>query len=94
MPASTKSYFYRETIRPHTWSLGNKDGVLVSIDMDTGETTFGEHYTLDKAARVFWEAVGSRASLEVTAGARARDLKIQWWEGCGGNYTPDEAAKG
>jgi hypothetical protein len=31
--------------------------MLVSINMDTGETTFGKHYTPDEAARVFWEAV-------------------------------------
>jgi hypothetical protein len=45
--------------QPHTWSIGGKNGVLVTIDLDTGETTIGEHYTPDEAARVFWEAVGS-----------------------------------
>ena len=44
--------------RPHTWSLHGKHGMMVSIDMDTGETTFGAAYTLDEAARVFWEALG------------------------------------
>ena len=43
--------------QPHTWSLGGKNGMLVSINMDTGETTFGEHYTPDEAARVFWDAI-------------------------------------
>jgi hypothetical protein len=47
--------------QPHTWSIGGKNGTLVTVDLDTGETTFGEHYTPDEAARVFWEAVGIAA---------------------------------
>jgi hypothetical protein len=46
--------------QPHTWSLGGKNGMLVSINMDTGETTFGAGYNdPSEAARVFWEAVAS-----------------------------------
>jgi hypothetical protein len=37
--------------QPHTWSIGGKNGTLVTVDLDTGETTFGEHYTPDEAAR-------------------------------------------
>jgi hypothetical protein len=59
MAASTKpSYYVREMDpQPHTWSLHGKNGMLVSINMDTGETKFGDGYTPDEAARVFWEAV-------------------------------------
>jgi hypothetical protein len=35
--------------QPHTWSIGGKNGTLVTVDLDTGETTFGEHYTPDEA---------------------------------------------
>ena len=42
--------------------------MLVSINMDTGDITFGEHYTPDEAAKTFWEAIGwhvkSRDGLE------------------------------
>jgi hypothetical protein len=57
MPASTKPSYTLSPHQPHTWSLHGKNGMLVSINMDTGETTFGEHYTPDEAARVFWDAI-------------------------------------
>jgi hypothetical protein len=44
--------------RPHTWALHGPKGMLVSINLDTGEHTFGENYTPDEAARVFWDTVG------------------------------------
>jgi hypothetical protein len=49
MPDFTLPGYTFHRPQPHTWSLGNKDGVLVSINMETGETTFGEHYTPDEA---------------------------------------------
>ena len=45
------------------WSLGNKDGTLVTVSLDTGKITFGEHYTPDEAARVFWEAIANMRKL-------------------------------
>ena len=57
MLASPKPSFALSIAQPHTWSIGGKNGVLVTIDLDTGETTFGEHYTPDEAARVFWDAI-------------------------------------
>jgi hypothetical protein len=42
---------------PHTWQLHGPKGMAVSIDLDTGEYKFGEAYTIDEAAGVFWEAV-------------------------------------
>lgn len=45
--------------RAGIWSLGNKNGVLVAIDLATGDIKFGEHYTPNEAARVFWEAIAN-----------------------------------
>jgi hypothetical protein len=60
--------FTASRYQPSTWSLHGNNGMLVSINMDTGDITFGEHYTPDEAAKTFWEAIGwhvkSRDSLE------------------------------
>ena len=40
-----------------TWSLHGPHGMLVRINLDTGEHTFGDGYNLDDAARIFWENV-------------------------------------
>jgi hypothetical protein len=36
--------------RFHTWSLVGKLGMLVSINLKTGEMKFGENYSPDEAA--------------------------------------------
>jgi hypothetical protein len=53
MAASTKPSYTLSRHQPHTWSLHGKNGMLVSINMDTGETTFGDGYTLDDAVRIW-----------------------------------------
>jgi hypothetical protein len=65
MAASTKPSYTLSPHQPHTWSLHGKNGMLVSINMDTGETTFGDGYTLDDAVRIFWELVEQRSWLRV-----------------------------
>jgi hypothetical protein len=58
--------------QPHTWSLGGKNGMLVSINMDTGETTFGAGYNdPSEAARVFWE----EPSLVLFVGPSPRNMR-------------------
>lgn len=32
-------------------------GILVAIDPDTGEISFGENYDFDETARIFWEGI-------------------------------------
>jgi len=44
---------------PNTIQLfGSNNQMLVSIEMDTGEIEYGEDYTPDEAAQVFWNALG------------------------------------
>jgi hypothetical protein len=50
-----KHYDYSEM--PHTWSLVGPLGMLVSINLETGEMRFGDNYSPDEAARTFWEAI-------------------------------------
>jgi hypothetical protein len=38
MPASTTLDYTPYRLQPHTWSLHGKNGLLVSINMDTGES--------------------------------------------------------
>ncbi len=45
------------TSNVHTWALSGPKGMLVSINLDTGEHAFGENYTPSDAARAFWNAV-------------------------------------
>lgn len=40
------------------WSLSSERGLMVSIDLSTGEITYGENYTPDEAAKVFWGEIG------------------------------------
>jgi len=53
-----------DAVRAHTWSLRNAQGTLVTVNLDTGEIIFSEHYTPGEAARVFWEAIGRRGRKE------------------------------
>ena len=75
MAASTKPS-YTLSHQPHTWSLHGKNGMLV-YNMDTGETTFGDGYTLDDAVRIFWESVGRKVG--PTDELLRRD--VAWCEG-------------
>jgi hypothetical protein len=58
---SPKIYSFSQptlSTKPHTWSLHGPKGMLVSIDLNTGEYRFGENYIPNEAAKLFWEAVG------------------------------------
>jgi hypothetical protein len=53
--------FYENSpiINFNTFSIHTKDfGLMVEINMHTGEITYGPNYNPDEAARVFWDAVG------------------------------------
>jgi hypothetical protein len=50
--------FHAPINQDHIWSLRGPNGMLVSIDLDTGEYKFGDNYTPTEAAEIFWEAVG------------------------------------
>lgn len=41
---------------------GGPDGWLVKINWKTGEIEYGPNYTPDKAAEIFWQAIGRRAT--------------------------------
>jgi hypothetical protein len=43
----------------HNITISGENGPLVVINTSTGEIEYGEHYTPDAAAKVFWEAIGS-----------------------------------
>ena len=43
--------------QPHVWALYGHGNLLVKINLDDGSYEFGETYTLDEAAKVFWQAV-------------------------------------
>lgn len=43
----------------HKTSDPGKIATLVSIDLDTGDLTYGPDYTPDEAARIFWEALAT-----------------------------------
>ena len=43
-----------------TWALVGPLGMLVSINLETGEMRFGDNYSPDEAARTFWEAIGNK----------------------------------
>jgi hypothetical protein len=51
--------------------------MLVSINMDTGETTFGEGYNLDEAVRIFWESIGRK----IRPTDEQLRLDVAWCEG-------------
>lgn len=44
--------------KAHTWALHGPKGMVISINVDTGEYKFGENYTPTEGARIFWESVG------------------------------------
>ena len=42
---------------PQFLEIDGKNGMLVQISLADGSITYGEHYKLDAAAKVFWDAV-------------------------------------
>lgn len=55
-----------------TTGWGGQYNEIVRIDMKTGIVTYGDRYTPDAAARVFWESIGHYPHKEAPAGCR-------WW---------------
>ena len=52
------SEFAFTSVEPsYDFNIFHEGETLISMDVRTGEVTFGENYTLDKASRVFWESV-------------------------------------
>ena len=54
-------YFAAEPVAftvPNTLHIWNDQGTLVEFDVDTGEVTFGEHFTMSETAKIFWECLG------------------------------------
>ena len=53
---------HRASVDPgshRTWELHGVRGMMVQIDLVTGETTFGKAYDLDETAKAFWTAIGA-----------------------------------
>src|SRR5690242_3855271 len=49
---------YVRTQPSHLIIHGNKNSVLVKIDLSTGAVEFGQDYTAEETARVFWKSIG------------------------------------
>ena len=44
---------------PTCFRICTNSEMMVQIDIKTGSITYGEHYTPDKAAQAFWEAIAA-----------------------------------